>query len=310
MKKYFLVGVILMAFIIIPVERIFLSEFTVWGEDISKIIVKVNKQVITSRDLDEYCKIVALRLFDGEEEASSNDKEFRAKALQRLIEDTLILDKARQDEVNISSSRIEGKIAQLTASYLSREEFEKSLTDKGLTITLLRQKIKEQYMLRSAIDKYVKFQVNVLPKEISSYYVEHPDNFYSPAGYVFYIAKTRDNSILEKMSQVIKGGRILEAQARYSNILHKVESSKDELKPRISEILKSLNPGKHRIKKIDEMFYLIYLEKLIAPHKSSLEEVKEEIYAYLWDLKFREKFNQWVDKLKAGALIKNYYEHP
>ena len=308
MKKYFLAGVILVAFIFIPLERIFLTKFTAHGEDINKIIVKVNKQVITSRDLDEYCKIIALRIFDGKEDTSSNDKEFQVKALQRLIDDTLILDKAKQDNMDILSSRIEGKIAQLTASYSSREEFEKSLKDKGLTITLLRQKIKEQYMLRATIDNYVKSQVNVSPKEISSYYIAYPDNFYSPTAYVFYIAKTTDNTILKKISGVIKKAGIHEAHAQYESILYRIESNLKELKPGISEILKNLNSGKHQIKKIDEVFYLIFLEKLITSHKFSLEEVKEEIYAYLWDVKFREQFTLWIDKLKADALIKNYYE--
>lgn len=282
--------------------------FTVWGEEVNKIIVKVNNQIITSRDLDEYCEIIALRIFDGDKEVSTADKEFRANALRRLVEDTLVLDKAKQDQVKVSSSRIEGKVNQLISFHPSREEFEQSLKDKGLTITLLRQKVKEQYMLRDAVDRYVKSRISVLPKEISGYYVEYPDKFYSSEGYIFYIAKTKDNSVLEKISRVIKKGRILEAQAQYSNILYKVESNKDELKPRILKLLTSLHPGKHRIEKIDDIFYLIYLEKAIPPYKLPLEKVKEKIYAYLWDVKFREKFARWVDELKKDAVIKNYYE--
>ena len=304
MRLNFLIVIILTVFTFTPLEKIFLTGFMVWGEEVSKIIVKVNNQVITSRDLDEYCEVIALRIFGGEREASTTDKEFRVEALRRLIEDTLILDKAKRDGINISSSRIEDKISQLISSHPSREEFEQSLKDKGLTITLLRQKVKEQYMLRDAVDRYVRSLISVLPGEISSYYSEHPDKFYSSVGYVFYIARTRDNSILEKISRVIREEGILEAQTRYNDILHKVESNKDELKSGISELLKSLDAGKHRIEKIGEMFYLIYLEKVIFPYKFPLEEVKEEIYAYLWDVKFREKFTLWVDELKKDAVIK------
>ena len=297
MRLHFLVAAILTIFI-----------FTVWSEEVNKIIVKVNNQVITSRDLDEYCEVIALRIFDGERGVSTTDKGFREEALRRLIEDTLILDKAKRDQIEISFSRIERKINQLISSHPSREEFEQSLKDKGLTITLLRQKVKEQYMLRDTVDKYVRSLVSILPKEISSYYSEHPDKFYLPDEYVFYIAKTEDNSILEKISQVIRGGRILEAQIRYSNILHKVESNKDELKPGILELLKGLSMGKHRVEEIDETFYLIYLEKIIPSRRLSLEKVKERIHAYLWDAKFREKFTRWVDEIKKNAVIKNYCE--
>lgn len=280
------------------------------GEEISKIIVKVNNQVITSRDLDEYCKVLAYRLFDGSEEVSGSEEEFKAAALERLIEDTLILDKAKREGIEISRFRIEDKMSRLISSHPSREEFEKSLIDKGLTIALLRKKIEEQYMLRDIIDKYVKSRISVLPKEISSYYSQHPDEFYSPLEYVFYIAKSTDNSILKKISRVIKEEGILEAQAQYDDMLMKIESNKNELRVEISEMLEGLDIGKYRIKKIDDKFYLLLLDGKVFPQVLSLGEVKEGIHAYLWDVKFREKFSLWVDELKEDAVVKSYYEYP
>lgn len=308
MRKCFLTGIVLIIFIFSPLEKICLMEFTAQGENISKIIVKVNKQVITSRDLDEYCNILSLQLFEGKEDNPSDSKEFRTKALQRLIDDTLILDKANQDKIDVSPSRIEGKIAQLTASYPSRKEFEESLKNKGLTINLLRQKIKEQYMLRTIIDSYVKFQVNVSPKEISDYYTEHPDNFYSLVTYVFYIAKSTEANTVKNISEVITKSGINDASSKHKDILYRMESDLKDLKPDIANIIKNLKPGKYEIKEIDQIFYLIFLDKLITPYKFSLEEVKEKIYAYLWDVKFRKKFTSWVETLRESALIENYYE--
>jgi len=65
-------------------------SFNVYSQEVSKIIVKVNNQVITSRDLDEYCKVLAYRFSNGNEDISADDQEFRGKALERLIEDTLV----------------------------------------------------------------------------------------------------------------------------------------------------------------------------------------------------------------------------
>jgi len=292
----------------LTVVILIISAFTVCSEEISKIIVKVNNQVITSRDLDEYCKVLAYRLFDKSEEVLDSNEEFRATALERLIEDTLILDKAKREGIAISRFRIEDKLSRLISSHPSREEFEKSLIEKGLTIALLRKKIEEQYMLRDIIDKYVKSRISILPKEISSYYSQHPEEFYSPPGYVFYIAKSADNSILKKISRVIEEEGILEAQVQYDDMLMKIESNKNELRVEISELLEGLDIGKYRIKKIGDRFYLLLLDGKVFPQVFSLEEVKERIHAYLWDVKFRKKFSLWVDELKEDAVIKSYYE--
>ena len=283
-------------------------SFNVRAEEISKIIVKVNNQVITSRDLNEYCKILSYRFLDRSEEISVDDKEFRDKALERLIEDTLILDKAKQEGIEISSFRIENKIDQLISSHSTREDFQKSLEEKGLTIALLRRRIEDQFRLKDIVDKYVRFRVGVAPKEISNYYSEHLDAFYSSPGYIFYIAKSTDRAVLAKISNVIKEEGILQALAQYGDSLIKLELSQDELRPEISEILESLEVKKHKIAKVESMFHLIFLEEKVFPEQLSLGEVKEAIYAYLWDVKFKEKFTEWVGQLKEDAVIKNYYE--
>ena len=91
-------------------------------------------------------------------------------------------------------------------------------------------------------------------------------------------------------------------------MLINIESNKNELRVEISEMLESLDSGKYRIKKIDDKFYLLLLEEKIFPQLLSLGEAKEGIYAYLWDVKFKEKFSLWVDELKKDAVIKSYYE--
>ena len=77
--------------IVLFIGLLFFS-LNVCGQEVNKIIVKVNNQVITSRDLDEYCKVLAYRFFNKGEEISVEDKEFRGNALDGLIEDILVLE--------------------------------------------------------------------------------------------------------------------------------------------------------------------------------------------------------------------------
>ncbi len=284
-------------------------SFNVCGEEVSKIIVKVNNHIITSRDLDEYCKILSYRFFsDNNQRISVDDKEFKAEALERLIEDILILDKAKQEGMRIVPFRVESKVEQLVSSHPTREDFEESLTKKGLTIALLRRKIEDQYLLRDIVDKHVRSWVSVLPKEISSYYSKHPEEFYPPLSYVVYIAKSTEASVVGKISNLIEEEGIIKAVAQYDDMLIKLEVNKDELKPGISEIIDGLGVKEHKIKKVGDLFHLIFLEEKVLPEQLPLETVKQAIHDYLWDVKFREKFNQWVGQLREDAIVKNYYE--
>lgn len=281
-------------------------SFNVYSQEVSKIIVKVNNQVITSRDLDEYCKVLAYRFSNGNEDISADDQEFRGKALERLIEDTLVLGKAKQEGIEIPFFRVDNKIEQLVSSHPSRKDFEESLIEKGLTIALLRKKIKDQYLLRDIVDKHIKSQVVVSPKEISDYYFKNPEEFYSAVRYSFYIAQSSDESILKKISSIIKNEGISEALIENSDILKKMESDLKELKLEIAKIFENLEINQCKIVRVDSVYYLIFLEEKIFPTQLSLEEVKEAIYAYLWDLRFKEKFIEWLDELKEDALIKKY----
>ena len=278
----------------------------VFGQEVSKIIVRVNNQVITSRDLDEYCSILAYRFLNSGEDISVADKEFREKALEKLIEDTLVLDKAKQEGIEVSRFRVENKIEKLISAHPTRRDFEESLIGKGLTIALLRRKIEDQYRLRDIVDKYIKSQITVSPKEISDYYSEYPEEFYSAIKYIFYIAKSRDKSVMERIANAIKNEGISEALVQHGNMLMKVESDLQELKLGIAKIFENLKVDEYKIEKVDGAYYLILLEDKIFPGQLSLGEVKEAIYAYLWDLHFKEKFIVWVEELRDDALIKKY----
>lgn len=278
------------------------------SEAVSKVIVKVNDQVITSRDLDEYCQVLSYRIFDADGEVSPDDSEFRNTALERLIEDTLIICKAKQDGIEISPSRVEDKLNKMIASYPSREDFERSLIEKGLTTDLLRKKIEDQYRLRDIVDKYVKSRISISPKEISDYYLRHADKFYSPLEYIFYIAKSADKGFLNEIFAVIEKKGIAEAMLRYSNDMIKLESRSNALKPEIAEIIESLEVKQYKIAKVGNIFCLIFLDGKVFPRQLSLDEAKEMVRAYLWNIKFRDKFNQWVSQMKDSAVIENYYE--
>jgi hypothetical protein len=162
--------------------------------------------------------------------------------------------------------------------------------------------------MRAAIDRYVKSFININPLEVSCYYSENKEQFYSNVSYVFYLARSDDQQMLKEISSMIKRKGISQAQEKYQSDLVKVESSENELRKEIAGILKNLKEGQYRIEQFKDGSYLIYLEKKNLPVLLSLDEAKDRAYAIVWEAKFSERFNDWATELKKSAVIKDYYE--
>jgi hypothetical protein len=277
-----------------------------WSEEINRVVALVNNQVITYKDLNDYCKLFSYQL-SQKETVDCNDEDSKREALERLIEDRLILDKAKKEKIGIPLGLIENKLKEIISSYPSSEEFEKSLIDKGLNITLLKEKIKEQYLVRSVIEKYVDVYIKVLPQEINKYYALHIKDFYSDPRYTLWIMKSEDKKFLKEICNAIKTKSFEEIKREYSKDLIRMESEPKDLKEEIVNCLEELKEGDCLIRNIEEEVYLIYLEKKEDSHLLSLEEVKEKIYSYLWRKKFKERFKEWLGELKREAAIKVYF---
>ncbi|MCF7907517.1 MAG: SurA N-terminal domain-containing protein [Candidatus Omnitrophica bacterium] len=301
-KKYLILG------LVIGSVCLFGLTLRVNAEAVAKIIAKVNKQVITSRDLDEYCKVLQFKLSDSRDNIPSEDVEFRKIALSRLIEDKLILDEAKRIKMEIPRALVEDRLNEIIKSHPSREVFEESLEERGLTVTKLKEKIREQYLMRELIQMQVKSSIAISPQELNSYYSENKSQMLSPAGYIFYIATSKDEGSLNQIVDKIKTEGIAKALGDYQDELIRMESAEDELKPQIVGILEKLKGGQSEVAKMEETYYLVYMESKIDPRELTLSEAQEAIRGYLWDQKFKQKFSEWVKELKEMSVIKIYNE--
>ncbi|MCM8830835.1 MAG: SurA N-terminal domain-containing protein [Candidatus Omnitrophica bacterium] len=282
----------------------FLIVFSVNAEEI-KIVAKVNDQIITSKDLDDFCKILTYKLGENLDLVSTKEN-FKKEALERLIEDKLILEYAKKQNLKVPSSLIDEKIAQIILNFSSKEEFEEFLIEKGLNITQLRKRIEEQILVKAMLNQYVHAYISISPQEINDFYSQHPETFVSPIKYILLVANLKNKNDLVAIGKYIKEEGIEKAKIKYENILIEVEGTENTLRREILEIIKKINSNEFAIKKIDNRYYLIYLEKVIPSQRLSFEEAKGSVREYLYNLKFKERFGEWVSQLKKKASIKIY----
>ncbi|MDD5069534.1 MAG: SurA N-terminal domain-containing protein [Candidatus Omnitrophica bacterium] len=284
-------------------QSLFISVFFVSvslfiaAEELGRILAKVNNEVITSRDLDDYCAVISYKLSENDPDFNCNGSVSRKKALDRLIEDKLILAEAKREAFEVPEEWIAAKYQKAVDSYPSRDLFENSLIQRGLTVPGLKEKIKEQFLTQMALQRRIRVMISVSPPEIVEYYNRFKDRFVSQPIYVFWIGKSKDIPKLAEMTE-----------SQYKEVLNRIEASISELKPDIAKPLSTLEPKQSEIFTMDGFEYVIYLESIKAAKSLSLEESQEIIKSLIWQEKFTEKFESWIAGLKKEAIIKIYEE--
>ncbi|MFA5272242.1 MAG: peptidylprolyl isomerase, partial [Candidatus Omnitrophota bacterium] len=262
---------------------------TGYCEEIGKIVAKVNNEAITARDLDDYYKIVSYRMPEQFASFSSDEAKGKREALDKLIEDRLILAEAKKKNMEIPPAAIADQLNKVISSYPSREDFENSLVERGLNVTVLKERIRGQFLMRQVIGILVNGYVNITPQEVSNYYVEHRKELVADQKYVIWIIQTKDKNILSTTTKALKEKGIQEAGAQSMHLV-RVEAEVKDLKEEIAGMAKELKEGEHAVKKIGETYYLVYLEKTLPPRELSLAEARENIFNIIWSKKFKLRF--------------------
>lgn len=104
---------------------------------------------------------------------------FKLNILNELIDDQILLEHAAHAHITVSEAEVDTRIAGLRSPY-SKEEFEKRLTDQGLTEAALRQEIRKTLTIEKLINKEIISRITVTNAEITDYYNRNKANFKVP----------------------------------------------------------------------------------------------------------------------------------
>lgn len=149
---------------------------------IDRIVAVVNDDVITQSELQESMLpfIADYKIRYEEEELEGKIDEVRQDALNRLIEEKLILQEAKKREIAVEDSDIEERLDSVKERFNSEEEFNEAIADSGITMARLKEKYKDQIMMRNLVRGLINTNVNISPTQIVAYYNGNIKDFSVP----------------------------------------------------------------------------------------------------------------------------------
>ncbi|MBI4640382.1 MAG: SurA N-terminal domain-containing protein [Candidatus Tectomicrobia bacterium] len=151
---------------------------------IDRIVAKVNREIITMSDLEERLAILANQqggLPDGD------TTEIKKSLLDRMIDQKLILQKAKELGLTVSSQELSAAVQETLEgikkqnNITSDEQFEQALLRQGLTLDKYRKEVEEQISIQlyesKVISLEVRSKIQITENDISNYYYTHPKEF-------------------------------------------------------------------------------------------------------------------------------------
>lgn len=279
------------------------------------IIAVVNDEIITLQDLHQYIREAYAGLVtEGypEETIKQIMLDLEINGLQKLIEDRLILSKAKQIGITITDKRVNDEVAAVKNKYPSEELFMQSLIRHGASLTDLRNKITEQLKKRFVIDHEIRSKIYISPQEVTEFYQANPDDFKTgdsiTLNSLFLPFTENREDAFQKANEAlasVQSGEEFDAVARaYSKAPPLGKISRGQLVSSVEEKIFALEKGD--ISGITEVPTGLYIFKVIdkqAARVAPIGEVKEAITNILFNRKFRERIAKWMDDLKRNAYI-------
>ena len=280
------------------------------------ILAVVNEDVITMNDLRRFvqARINQLRA-QGISAETIRDQidDLEINGLQRLIEEKLLAQAAREMGMQIRPEAIEKRLDQIIRAYDSSEDFIQSLSRLGLSLSEFKAMLEEQMLMQAAIEEHISRMITVSPSEVAAYYQEHIDEFQSPETLrldgIFIPsgnepqrdARARAEEALKRLREGEAFEKV-KADLKASNPLGEVK--RGQLKPDVERRIFALKEGEvSDVIETDQGYYIVKLLKRLPARRRSLADAHDEIEQRLFRKKFQTHLEEWLAELKRKSHV-------
>ncbi len=290
---------------------------------IDRIVAVVNEDVITQSELQESMLpfIADYKVRYEEEELEGKMDEVRQDALNRLIEEKLIFQEAVKREIAVEDSEIESRLEDVKKRFKSEEEFYQAIKDSGVTMARLKDKYKEQTMMRNLVKGLINTNVNISPTQITAYYNGNIKDFSVPkmARFKVLLVKPLPDSNMDETEKIvlqildrIKDGQDFDILVKQFSQGPNVDKGGDMgympaggIIKELDDQIKLLNAGDTSgIIKTSTGFYIIKVVDKKEAGTLPINDVKDMIKDRLYQRESELTLREFIGNLKEDAYIK------
>lgn len=296
------------------------------AEVVDRIVAVVGNDAITERELDAAYNSDILGLMRPDPVSNEPVQTLtREQYLDQMINHLVIAQEVKRQGVTVDALEVERTLDRKRESLgLSEEDFVKALQNQGLTMDQYREMIRSQLINLRLVGMEVRSEIDVTEEEITAFYQQHPELFtqkdqvkirhmmvgFTP-GDAESEAKARAKMEAAR-AEVAAGAAFAEVAVRVSMAPTATSGGDlgwfaiDELMPEFQEQVKGLAVGQ-----MSPVFaqgpgvHLILLEDSKKGELRPIAEVHDPIRDLLFQQEAMERYDLWLERLKARTHIEN-----
>ena len=135
-------------------------------------LIKVGDSVATTVDFNKAFEIVKTAYPHNALQEPNSCREAKLRLLSQLIEEMIILERAKELNIGISDSELDEAVAQIKGDY-DDNAFEQTLLEQAVLYHLWEKKLERRLLIEKVVEKELKEHIVITPEDISSYYEKH-----------------------------------------------------------------------------------------------------------------------------------------
>lgn len=279
------------------------------------IVATVNGKIITRYELDEQLRPVyeQIRGRTLSPEEMRQVEQLRRQALDRMIDDILILDDAERYKLKITDAEVEAQTKEFRDKrQLSEEDFAKQLKLQRMTRADFNRNMRRDLIKHRLIGGVVSTKVVVTDTEVEQEYNERKAEFSKDSMVQLALILLPAGMPAAELKAAIESGAMTFAQAaeKYSQGPGAGQGGDigfiawKDLAPEWNAALRGLKAGQiAQPVHVNEFEGLLQVVSIKEGEELPLEAVREQIYNSLHEGKFEKVFKDYLEKLRGKAVI-------
>jgi len=292
---------------------------------VDRIVARVNNEIITQKQYDQQLADLRAQLARDSPGADLDAKlkEQSKNVLRDMIDQDLLVEKAKDDDINVDTDVIKKLDDIRQSSKLDNlEDLQKEVEKQGLVWEDFKDQIRRQILMQEVIGREVGSQVNqsVSHQDARKYFQAHQLEFASPGGVslaqILISSDKHKPDELEKRAQdalaELKAGQKWETVVKkYSDDPDTAQQGGDvgffkdgTLNPAIASVIAKLDAGETSDLVKTRFGYQIFkVRERRAPGVPKFEEVETRVMNALYDQKMPGALRKYLTELRSQSYV-------
>jgi peptidyl-prolyl cis-trans isomerase SurA len=303
------------------------------GTVIDRILVRVNSRIITQSQLDNRIDQASKEANQPLPSDAAKVDELRRGAMEELVNEALLEDRAHDLDILTSDSDVEDQIKRLKEqnNVSTDEDFVKALAGSGLTLDRLREQLKRTLIVQRVVGREVNSKVDLSDDALRAVYEREKDTWrIAEKAHIAEILIGREDDPRTAEKRAAEAAQKVKSGAKWDEVVKEFSEgagrdrggdlgsvSKGELAPEIDKAVFSLPVGGVSDPiSTRRAWHIVKLIDKTPPTYRAFNDVKADILKKEQETQFQKKLAEYLDKLKGEAVIRvsseasRYYTAP